>query len=426
MNSKTFFLTLIIFGLVLSALILRKGDVLILAIPILSYLLVGAIRIPTDMSLSVSRNVDRKIVSAHEPVTMQVTIKNRGRSLPNVLFVDTPLDGMTTLEGSPRQRMSVNAGSIANLFYSFKAARGLYSWNTLQIIVSDPLGIWDTKKEIRAMGNIAVRSAVMQGISNELKPRKTLRISGPFSARKSGSGIDFWGVREYQPGDSLHRVNWRLTARYPRKLFTNEHEREEIADFGFILDARRLSNADEIENALFEKSVSALSSLSGSCLKNGNRVSLLVFGKPIMAVFPGSGKPQQNILARKLITAKLGANLALKKLEYFPARLFPTRSIIIVFSSVDLDDIETYSRLRAYGYEVVLISPDPVDFANSITPPSNTNPLAVRAAKVERVLLLKRLMKLGIKVVDWQVDKPLQAVLTKDVRKLFDRRNIRV
>ena len=63
--------------------------------------------------------------------------------------------------------------------------------------------------------------------------------------------MDFFGVREYQPGDSLHAVNWRVSARFSshsgdgresQALFSNEYEQERVADVGIILDARRHVN----------------------------------------------------------------------------------------------------------------------------------------------------------------------------------------
>jgi uncharacterized protein (DUF58 family) len=215
-----------------------------------------------------------------------------------------------------------------------------------------------------------------------------------------------------------------LTARHPRKLFTNEFEREEIADFGLILDTRIFTNSDTLEEDLFEYSVSAAASLSEIFLKTGNRVSLLVYGKPIISVFPGYGKKHLNLLQWNLARAKLGADLPFNYLEYFPARLFPTRSVIVVFSTVHPGDVDVYARLRAFGYEVLLISPDPVEYAARLFPSTEENNLASRAARVERVIQLKRLLKLGVTVIDWQVNKPLETILHKSVTDMIRRRNV--
>ena len=129
-------------------------------------------------------------------------------------------------------------------------------------------------------------------------------------------------------------------------------------------------------------------------------------------------------MQRNLARAKPGADLPFNYLEYFPARLFPTRSVIVIFSPVLPGDVDVYARLRAFGYDMLLISPDPVEFAAGLSPSTEINHLALRAARVERVIQLKRLLKLGIIVIDWQVHKPLERIIHKSVMDMIRRRNI--
>jgi len=424
MNKKTFLLVFILCGLFIAALVARNGNLLLLAMPFLVYLLVGLIQAPGELTLISERTMDKASIVAEQAVDARVFIKNSGKGLANLHLKDTLYPSMIVLEGQEWQRLSLGAGETTELNYRFTVGRGVYSWKSVHAGASDPFGLFDLEYEIPAFGEILVLPAPMKTRAAMLKPRFTLHAPGPNPARLAGSGTDFWGIREYRPGDSLRQLNWRLKARHPQKMFTNEYEREEIADFGLILDTRKFSNADAMEEALFEYSVSAAASLSESFLKNGNRVSLLVYGRPINTVFPGYGKKHLNILLRILAQAKLGAYVPFNYLEYFPARLFPTRSVIVIFSTVHPRDLDVYTRLRAYGYEVLLISPDPVEYAARLLPSSELNTLAFRAARIERVVLLKRLLKLGVKVVDWQINNPLETVVHETLDRLTERRNI--
>jgi uncharacterized protein (DUF58 family) len=424
MNKKFFLLVFILCGLILSALIVRNGDLLLLAMPFLVYLIVGVIRTPSELSLLAKRSMDKRSVIAQEIVETRILVKNKGNALVNLYLKDTLFPSMKILDGEAHQRIYLSSGGTTELNFRFKAARGVYSWKTIRACASDPFGLFDLECDIPAVGEILFRPAPLRIRSINPKPRFTLHAAGPVSARLAGPGTDFWGVREYRAGDSLRRLNWRLAARHPQKLFTNEYEREEIADFGFILDTRKLSSADVLEESLFEYSVSAVASLAESFLKDGNRVSLLVLGKSITSVFPGYGKRQLNLLLRSLARAKLGAYIPFNTFEYLPTRLFPTRSVIIVFSTVHSSDLDIYARLRSFGYDVLLISPDPVDFAAQMLPLTEINSLAFRAARVERVIQLKQLLKFGVKVVDWQVNKPLETIVHKTVNHLMHRRKI--
>jgi len=39
------------------------------------------------------------------------------------------------------------------------------------------------------------------------------RLNGDERSRLVGPGVEFAGVREYQPGDDIRRIDWNLTAR---------------------------------------------------------------------------------------------------------------------------------------------------------------------------------------------------------------------
>ena len=424
MNKKSLLIVFIISGLLLSALVKINGKLLLLAIPFLVYLIVGIIQAPNELSLQAHRSLDKLSVLPQEAVETRILIQNQGNTLVNLRLEDTLFPSMTTLEEQPYQRVALAAGEVTELRYKFTATRGVYSWKTIHACASDPFGLFEVECDLPASGNILVRPALLQIQPVTLKPRATLPTSGPISARRAGTGTDFWGIREYRPGDSLRRINWNLAARHPHKLFSNDYEREEIGDFGLILDARRLTNAQALEEALFEYSVSAVATLAKNFLRNGNRVSLLVFGEVVLTAFPGYGKGQLDLLLWNLARANLGGSLPFTSLEHFPTKLFPTRSLLVIFSTVDARDQEAYARLRAFGYEVLLISPDPVDFTAQRLPQTQTNALASRAARVERVIQLKHLLKLGVKVIDWQVSQPLEPLVRELARQLTHTRNI--
>ncbi|MBF0626478.1 MAG: DUF58 domain-containing protein [Magnetococcales bacterium] len=58
--------------------------------------------------------------------------------------------------------------------------------------------------------------------------RTTSPLAGPFRSAFRGRGMEFEEVREYQPGDDIRNMDWRVTARTGRphtKLFREERER---------------------------------------------------------------------------------------------------------------------------------------------------------------------------------------------------------
>lgn len=423
MNQKSLQIVSIFLGLVFAGLVTRNGDLLILAIPFLAYLLVGLLHAPAEISLQAVRILDKSSVIAHEPVAARVIVENQGTSLLNLYLKDELFATMKLIDGTTQHRNIVFAGQAMELAYRFEAERGVYTWKTIRACASDPFGLFEVESAISASGELFVRPAPLSLRPITLQPRATLPTAGPIPARRPGLGTDFWGVRQYRVGDTLRWINWRLAARYPDTLFTNEFEREEIADFGLIVDARKLTGSAGIEETLFEHSISAAASLAENFLRHGNRVSLMVFGNTILTTFPGYGKGHYNVLLRNLALAELGGDLSFSHLKNIPVQLFPRRSLLIVFSTVEPRDTDTYAHLRSSGYDVFLISPDPVTLAAGLRPPSDANNRAARAARIERVIQLNRLRRLGVHVVDWQVDKPLEPILKDRARQMRYSRN---
>src|SRR5512141_3181405 len=127
MNSKSSFILLLICGIILVALITRNGNVLLLAMPFMVFLVIGILECPVEPRLHVQRSVDRLEVVARQPVNVRIDIENEGPTLAN-LYLDDPISrGMTVTQGQAKQRLALATGEITQLNYAAGAERGLYT-----------------------------------------------------------------------------------------------------------------------------------------------------------------------------------------------------------------------------------------------------------------------------------------------------------
>jgi uncharacterized protein (DUF58 family) len=218
--------------------------------------------------------------------------------------------------------------------------------------------------------------------------------------------VEFFGIREYQAGDSLRWINKRLSARHAERLFVNEFEQERAIDVGLILDARQKSNLSINGQSLFEYSIQATTTLADTFLAQGNRVGLFIYGGYLDWTFPGSGKLQRERILQALARAEMQESLVFQRLAHLPTRLFPARSQLVFISPLLVDDLEELVKLRAHGYPLMVISPDPVSFEVQQLAASSERDLAYRIARLERRRLLQRLSQLGIRMFSWEVEQP--------------------
>jgi uncharacterized protein (DUF58 family) len=149
-------------------------------------------------------------------------------------------------------------------------------------------------------------------------------------------------------------------------------------------------------------------------LSQGNRVGLLLYATYLGWTFPGYGKIQRERILHALANAKTGDSQVFSDLEHIPTRLFPPESQIVFVSPLIEDDLKPLIQLRAQGYDVLVVSPNPVKFELSYLPSSNPNvDLAGRVIHMERLLLLQKLQRANIHVLDWDVVEPFDLLVKR-------------
>jgi uncharacterized protein (DUF58 family) len=409
MNNKLLTLFLIFLGLFTAALLMRQGELLWLAFPLLIYVVIGLIKFPAldAINLQAQRRVHRLNLDGQPVVEVQIAVLNQGVTIPCLEVVDSQPDGMKIITGQAGMRTSLLSGREAVFRYSFSEKRGRYAWKAIHVSVSDPFGLMTADLTLSAAAEISIQPEHDKFRSLLLRPSSTIHAPGSIPARLAGSGTDFWGVRPYYPGDSLRWLDWRLNARHPGQYFTKEFEQEEVADIGLILDARSETDLHVEEDSLFEYSVRAAASLADWFIHQGHRVSLLVFGKTIFRVFPGYGKHQLNHVLRCLSGVRSSSSGRMLGLHYLPMQMFSSHALLVVLSPLSRSDSLFFPRLRAAGYRVMLISPDPYDFAYPILGKDPDSQRAYELARQERRIQLQSISHLNIRVIDWQVSQPL-------------------
>jgi uncharacterized protein (DUF58 family) len=399
------------YGLLLAGLALFDGRLLALALPLLVYLLAALYHGPYDVRLSAGRSFSTDRAMVGSPVEVTLEIANEGGPLEEVLVVDRLPPGLELVAGRPAALASLRPGERFQFSYTVRVARGGFAFDEVQALVGDHSGLFRRWVASPAPGQLLVLPHLVKLRSLAIRPLRTRSYAGPVPARQGGSGVDFFGVREYQLGDPRRWINWRVSARHPRALFTNEFEQERIADVGLILDARQRSEVRAGDESLFEHAVQATASLAGAFLESGNRVGLLIYGRSLDWTFPGYGKVQRERIVQALAGARTGDSQVFDRLDYLPTRLFPAQSQIVLVSPLWPDDVPTLVRLRARRYQVLIVRPDPVSLEMRGLPPASEVALAARIAGLERALLLRRLLQAGITVVEWRVDEPLDRAI---------------
>jgi uncharacterized protein (DUF58 family) len=408
---RLLFLSFLVYGLVIAGLATLHGDVVALAIPLAVYLLAACIYSPEKPRLVITRTLSASTVNHDTPVIVTLMVANQGARLEEVFIKDTVPQGLTITDGEPWIQAALPTDGRIEFSYTVQGKRGNYSFRYLHVTTNEHLGLFQHRGWLEVMGNLMVFPEPLRLEHLDIRPLRTRGYAGPITSRLAGSGTDFFGVREYQMGDPLRWINWRASARHQQALFTNEFEMERIADVGLILDARQHNNVFVDHDSLFEHAIGATAGLAETFLNDGNRVGMLVYGRGLEMTYPGYGKVQRERIMHALAHARTGDSLVFESLDYLPVRFFPAKSQIVLVSPLREDDLPILTRLRARGYQILVVSPNPVTFEAQQFTRDTTTDFALRITRVERELMLHRLRRVGIQVVDWQVDQPFDKVM---------------
>jgi uncharacterized protein (DUF58 family) len=405
---RAVWLSLLIYLLLLAGLAVLNGRLLVLVIPLAVYLGAALLYGPEPLDLRASRTVAADRVPQNAPVAVTLSVTNDGAHLEQVLIEDVLPPRLEVAAGQTRLLASLPPGATVELSYSVRAQRGIFDFEEVRVTASDRLSLFCRRATLPAPGHLAVLPTARRLRHVPIRTLRTHGSTGPVPARQGGSGIDFFGIREYQAGDPRRWINWRLSARHLNALFTNEFELERIADVGLILDARQRSDMRTSQGSLFEHAILATASLAETFLSDGNRVGLLIYGRVLDWTFPGYGKVQRERILRALARARTGDSLVFERFDYLPTRFFPAQSQIVLVSPLCRDDLPTLLRLRARGYQVLVVRPNPLSLDVEALGTGRAVELAARLMRVERGLLRRQLRQAGIRVVDWQVDQPFE------------------
>jgi uncharacterized protein (DUF58 family) len=390
-----------------------RGEFIALALPFVVYMFAGYLFTPENIRLEATRHLSAERASPEAEIVVTVTVTNRGSHLEEVLIEDMVPPKLNIRISHSRHLIRLPKNGTYTFSYTVAGPRGGYGFETVKAKVNETLGVTNKEVRLEAKGQLFIFPPVTRLRHVAIRPRRTRVYAGSIPARAGGSGTEFFGVRNYQPGDPPRAINWRASARSVDALYSNEFQQERVADVGIVLDGRLGTNSFAGGHSLFEHSVQASAALADALLSQGNRVGLLVYASFLSWTFPGYGKMQRERILHSLAHATPGGSEVFSNFEHIPTRMFPPESQIVLISPLTDADLMPLVHLRAQGYQVLVVSPDPVKFEMSYLPKNKNVDLASRVITMERKLLFQRVQHAGVQVLEWDVSDPFDQVVKR-------------
>lgn len=150
---------------------------------------------------------------------------------------------------------------------------------------------------------------------------------GLYDSQIKGNNVNFFSTREYREGDSLNRINWKLSLKSD-KIIVNEFESNINASiYAVLLDDKRLHYGEGRYSSL-EYSKDAILSLFYSSSKGNNDIGLFSSQK-----FIKSKTGQAHLNALEIFLAQLGTN-SIENTHAYSRKSFSSHAINQLFKKI--------------------------------------------------------------------------------------------
>jgi uncharacterized protein (DUF58 family) len=400
---------------------------LIFLIPLVIILFAGvASHHHDEINIEVVRSLSNVKIFENDKIKVDLKLKNVGESIGYLEIFDFLPKKIRITKGTNYLLTRFNKDEEIEISYEIECPiRGHFPLGPLFFRAHDYFGLFFKEEIVNTDSVVTVIPQIEEIKDIEVRAKANI-YPGLMQAKHAGVGTEFFGIRNYTSSDSFKKINWKSFARF-NNLMVNEYELESTTDVILMVDCRDLQGIGTIKHNPLEYSIKAAVSITSHFLKRRDRVGLIAYGRSdghLNWIYPESGKKQLYKIIEELVSVHAFGDFPLNGVVFRAVtHMLPKKALIIFISSLEGDwSIEkAIQDLVARSFNVVVLSPSPIDIEYSLFGNDEYSKLAHRILSIERDNFLSRLRNIGARVVDWNPALPLAASL-KEVEKYQSRR----
>lgn len=212
-------------------------------------------------------------VGISHPITVDLST---GSAAGHWLFADHhPGDDPHT--GLPRRVAFPGGKDRLRVRYSYRPSRrGTVTFGDIELWLPSPARLWEQRRTIAATRQVPVYPDFSPIARAALAVDNSRARFGQRPRPHTGEGLEFQELRDYQPGDSPRRIDWKASARR-RSLITRHYRDEQNQTVWVMLDSGRRMRLPIGDLTAFDHGLNATLLLAWSALRQGDRVGAHLF-----------------------------------------------------------------------------------------------------------------------------------------------------
>jgi uncharacterized protein (DUF58 family) len=238
---------------------------------------------------------------------------------------------------------------------------------------------------------------------------------GAHRSRRLGEGSELAGVRPFQVGDRLKRINWPVSLR-SRELHVTATLTDLDATVMIVLDSSTDLGSglgDDQFAGTLDTAVHAAASIAEHYLRAGDRVGILDDGQTMQTVLPRAGRAHLDRIVDVLldVDTTIGRRREPVQVARLLARLAPRATVVLITPLLEQARPELAVEIARGGHPVLVI--DALGEYGPAGPPGSIADLAWRLQRLQHDFDIDRLADAGVPVVAWRGAGSLNTVLLR-------------
>lgn len=180
------------------------------------------------------------------------------------------------------------------------------------------------------------------------------QLAGQYHSVFKGRGMDFSDVREYQPGDDVRTIDWKVSARLD-ELFVKQFVEERELTVILLVDASASQTFGSRARRKQETAAELAALLAFSAIKNNDRVGLITFTDRIEKyVSPKKGRKHVlRVITEILSVDPRGAGTDIELAIQHLTRIVRRRAVVFVISDFMDDGYERAMNIASRRHELI-------------------------------------------------------------------------
>ena len=400
--------------LVLFAPFINNLQLFLLGTTILGFVAVHSLVNTRPIDVKITRSFDSDQVFENSNVSIDLIVRNKGRSVGFLEIYDNLPSEIEVNNGSNHTIIRLHKDELVINKYNVNCRlRGQYRLGNPRLRIYNPSFLFFYESDIQSKSSLVVLPQIEQIEGVDLSTDFPKMYQGALPIRRIGTSGEFYGIREYFPGDDFKNINWRVFGK-TRKLMVNQFEREDISDLMLVLDAREISGTGTVLRNPLNYSCRAAASLTSFFLRSRNRVGLTIYGETVNVIPPDTGERHLYRILTALAEVKAAGSLGLHTV-LGDLRNFTPRSPVMVISTLENDATCTTAlrEITARGFKLTVIAPDTLNYDRDSRIISPTVYFTASASLDNKITEAR---SLGARAMRWNPDTVLSTSLAEVIR----------